>query len=117
MRLPSRTSTWASITEARRVSVTSWALSAIEVLRRHAPAAGQAVRRLGALLLVAGGLRRRLADEHLDLGQLAIEAVELELEARGEIDGGSGVVRVVALGWGHERDQSSGIRIQPWRIA
>ena len=48
----------------------------------------------GALLLVAGGLGASLAHEHLDLGELAVERVELGAHLRR--DRGGGIRRVIA---------------------
>src|SRR3954453_9112951 len=57
--------------------------------------------------LVPGGLRASLGDEHVDLGDLVLEIGDLAPDAlvdRGEVEG-------------HLGSQSSGIRIQPCRIA
>ena len=43
----------------------------------------------GALLLVAGGLGPRLAHEHLDLGELAVERVDLGAHLRRDRGGGT----------------------------
>ena len=77
---------------------------------------------LRPLLLVARRLGPRLPDEHVDLRQLAIERGEIGLELRHERESrGLRVVRAWSSGSEAagcpEEAQSSGIRIQPWRIA
>ena len=67
--------------------------------------------RLRPLLLVTGGFGPGLPDEHLDLGQLVVEPCDIDRESGGKLL--AGAVRA----WLRGRDQSSGIRIQPWRIA
>ena len=67
--------------------------------------------RLGAATFVAGCLHGRLGHEQVDLDELLLDRVEVVRQPDRERDrfGWRG-----GLGFGH---QSSGIRIQPWRIA
>ena len=88
LRLPSRTSTWASMTAARRVSVISWALSAVTSSGgRLTPA--ELLDELDALLLMAPGLRRGLGDEHVDLGELAVERGDVRGQPVTEVASGA----------------------------
>ena len=74
--------------------------------------------------LVAGGLRLRLGDEQVHLGELGVEVREVVRHPPGQL-GQAGRRRGRGRAVGHRRgwspvtvvDQSSGIRIQPWRIA
>ena len=69
------------------------------------------VREVGPLLLVATRFAASLPGQELDLGQLALQARDLPVEGRRELGRG-------ARELGHPvRRQSSGIRIQPWRMA
>jgi hypothetical protein len=86
---------------------------------------GQLLGELGALLLMAGRFGLRLTHEHVDLGQLAVERRHVRGQARSEILAGRRRL-VGGCGRGHRfrrlaggslGPQSSGIRIQPWRIA
>ena len=62
-----------------------------------------------------GRLDPGLPDEHVDLAQLVVEHGDIGLQPGGEPVCGSGAgLRVRGI---RARDQSSGIRIQPWRIA
>ena len=103
---------------ARRVSVDELRVR-LGVRRRRCPRS--ALGRLGPLLLVAGRLGARLADEHVDLDELAVERGDVVREARGElIARGGRRIRGRGHGGAGPREvwpQSSGIRIQPWRIA
>ena len=100
------------------MSVTSWAFasaSSAGAAPRAEP--GQALGRLGPLLLVAARLGARLPHEQLDLGELAVQpsssrssVARASRRSRGQARAGCGQV-------GHDGRQSSGIRIQPWRIA
>ena len=67
--------------------------------------------RLGAATFVTGCLHGRLGHEQVDLDELLLDRVEVVRQPDRERDrfGWRG-----GLGFGH---QSSGIRIQPWRIA
>ena len=86
-------------------------------------------------------LGRRLLDEQVDLGQLGVQVGHLELDPVGELGRAAGAWVAIAgacpgdevlaegrhacwvghrwVGFSMARigDQSSGIRIQPWRIA
>ena len=74
--------------------------------------------------LVAGGLRLRLRDEQVHLAELGVEVRELVRHPPGQL-GQAGRRRGRGRDVGHRRagrwvrvvDQSSGIRIQPWRMA
>ena len=73
--------------------------------------------------LVAGGLGLRLGDEQVDLGELGVEVRERRPPSA-RTSSGRLVAGVGGRDVGHRRagrgavvDQSSGIRIQPWRIA
>jgi hypothetical protein len=74
---------------------------------------GHLVGGLGTLLLVPGGLGAGLADEHVDLAELAVDRRDL---------GGEALLGGRCVSHAGESDrvsfaQSSGILIQPWRIA
>ena len=72
---------------------------------------GELLGQVGPLLLVAARLAARLPGQQLDLGKLALEARDLLVEGGGKIGRRASEI-------GHPgADQSSGIRIQPWRIA
>ena len=75
------------------------------------PARRELLGRLGAATFVPSCLRGRLGHEQLDLDELLLDRVEVVSQPDRERDrfGWRG-----GLGPGH---QSSGIRIQPWRIA
>ena len=65
---------------------------------------------VAATRLVTGGFGLRLGDEQIDLAQLPVELEQVVREPAGQVaERGGGSDRV--------RHQSSGIRIQPWRIA
>ena len=110
-----------SITDARRVRVTSWALSRDHVRRTASPPAARPSFScgLGPLQLVALGLGPGLGDEHVDLGQLADRAwPACDRGARGDVGEGAPAPSSCRAGTRPRSvDQSSGIRIQPWRIA
>ena len=80
------------------------------------------LRRLCPLLLVAGGLGARLAEQHVDLDELPVERGNVVREAGGELIARGGRRIHGRRSWQARfpREvwpQSSGIRIQPWRIA
>ena len=77
---------------------------------------GELLLGLGPLQIVALRLDPGLGDEHVDLGQLAIERGHLRRGARGDVGEGA-LSRFVPGTMPRLVDQSSGIRIQPWRIA
>ena len=70
-----------------------------EVLLRHADRRGHLLGGLDPFLLVPAGLGPGLGDEHLDLGQLAVEGLHLELQTGAEISDRlpGGVVGRIAL--------------------
>ncbi len=72
----------------------------------------QLVRRGRAARLVTGSLGPGLGDEQVDLVQFLVEGEEVVGEPRRQRVDACG-----RLGRGVVRHQSSGIRIQPWRIA
>jgi len=80
-------------------------------LMAHMPEAYQRLGRLGAATFVTGCLHGRLGHEQVDLDELLLDRVEVVRQPDRERDrfGWRG-----GLGLGH---QSSGIRIQPWRMA
>ena len=110
--------------------VTSWTLSSVtSSVCASLVSAVELVGGGAAAGLVTGRLGLRLGDEQVDLAELAIEARDLlgqpggQLREAGRGGGrrGGGCVghRSGSRGrrWGRDGDQSSGIRIQPWRIA
>ena len=111
--MPSRTSTWDCIRAARLRQREE--LGVLLERGGRIAAAGRARRnllgRLGAATLVTGRLRGRLGHEQVDLDELLLDGVEVVRQPDRERDrfGWRG-----GLGPGH---QSSGIRIQPCRIA
>ena len=121
LRLPSRTSTWAL--HHRRAAGQGDELGVRPRSRRSdGVASGSSASfsgGLGPLQLVALGLGPGLGDEHVDLGQLAIERGHLApRRAPRRSARAAGCVGVFAPGTvARSVDQSSGIRIQPWRIA
>ena len=120
---------------ARRAwsAVTSWALRSAATVGsrlgrgRRWRCRGQLVGRGDAARLVTGGLGLGLGDEQVDLGELASRLRQLVGHPRRTARAGLRAWRRAArVGHrrgsrgrrvGRDRDQSSGIRIQPWRIA
>ena len=126
-RLPSRTSTWDSISAARLVSVTSWALSSATSAGRVAGGSRQRRSSFSAAAARRVSWRaasvRAWATSRSTSPSSRVEARELVGQPRGELgqrwraarsrrrsSSARSPVGVVV-------DQSSGIRIQPWRIA
>ena len=90
---------------------------------RPPPGRGQLLGRRGPARLVAGGLGRACAIEQLDLAELAVEprpprSAMPSSQVGGQAGAGDRLGRSRGVGRSAiGGDQSSGIRIQPWRIA
>ena len=130
LRLPSRTSTWAAIRAARRVSSRSWRVELGDIAGSGAVAAADGGQLIGGRLRASPRGGPASARACSTSSSISASSRSRRLEARGrprartsagDAGAAGGAVstdsRHRLAGRSGRVDQSSGIRIQPWRMA